>query len=59
MYLFIMLEHEQFILTRRQFYCKEHVGIGESFARFAFCKDTDTLHKAAERLQGLGKFMRR
>ncbi|KAJ3488732.1 hypothetical protein NLI96_g2632 [Meripilus lineatus] len=35
------------------FYCEEHVGIGESFARFAFCKDIDTLKQAAERLRGL------
>lgn len=46
-------------LSHAQFYCKEHVNIGESFARFAFCKDLDTLSKAAERLQGLSKFMRR
>ncbi|KIP12662.1 hypothetical protein PHLGIDRAFT_113268 [Phlebiopsis gigantea 11061_1 CR5-6] len=56
---FIAMEIGVSTIPVSEFYCKEHVGIGESFARFAFCKDTDTLHKAAERLQGLGKFMRR
>ena len=41
-----------------QFYCGEHVGIGERFARFAFCKDVDTLKQAAERLQSLSKYIR-
>ncbi len=41
-----------------QFYCEEHVSIGENYARFAFCKDTDTLHRAVERLQGLKKFLK-
>jgi kynurenine aminotransferase len=40
-----------------QFYCEEHANIGESYARFAFCKDLDTLRKAAERLQGLKKYL--
>jgi len=39
-----------------EFYCEEHVHIGEQYARFAFCKDEDTLRSAAERLRGLEKF---
>jgi kynurenine aminotransferase len=38
-----------------EFYCEEHANIGERFARFAFCKDADTLREAAERIQGLKK----
>ncbi|EJD01187.1 PLP-dependent transferase [Fomitiporia mediterranea MF3/22] len=41
-----------------EFYCEEHTGIGERFARFAFCKDIDTLKQAGERLQGLAKYLR-
>ena len=44
-------------LISLQFYCEEHVHIGENYARFAFCKDVDTLHRAVERLQGLKKFI--
>lgn len=40
-----------------QFYCEEHTHIGEVYARFAFCKDVDTLKAAGERLQGLKKFL--
>ncbi|GJJ07268.1 hypothetical protein Clacol_001468 [Clathrus columnatus] len=36
-----------------EFYCAEHMRIGERFARFAFCKDLETLHKAGQRLQKL------
>lgn len=42
-----------------QFYCEEHTHIGEVFARFAFCKDVDTLKAAGERLQGLKKFFKK
>ncbi|KAI0347378.1 PLP-dependent transferase [Trametopsis cervina] len=42
-----------------EFYCIEHVGIGENYARFAFCKDTDTLHRAGERLQKLAQYIRK
>ncbi|KAI5119902.1 hypothetical protein M0805_003706 [Coniferiporia weirii] len=41
-----------------EFYCEEHREIGESFARFAFCKDNDILKEAGERLQGLAKYLR-
>ncbi|KAF7313725.1 Aminotran-1-2 domain-containing protein [Mycena chlorophos] len=34
-----------------EFYCEEHASIGEAFIRFSFCKDHETLHRAAERLQ--------
>ena len=40
-----------------QFYCEEHTSIGESYARFAFCKDVDTLKHAAERLQKLKQYL--
>lgn len=36
-----------------EFYCEEHIHIGERFVRLAFCKDLDTLRKAGERLQKL------
>ena len=42
---------------RIQFYCEEHTSIGESYARFAFCKDVDTLKHAAERLQKLKQYL--
>ena len=38
-------------------YCEEHVNIGERFARFAFCKDPETLHAAGKRLLRLKEFM--
>ncbi|KAF9451640.1 PLP-dependent transferase [Macrolepiota fuliginosa MF-IS2] len=41
-----------------EFYCEEHANIGEAYARFAFCKDTDTLKAAADRFQGLKKFLK-
>ncbi|KAI0669107.1 PLP-dependent transferase [Trametes maxima] len=40
-----------------EFYCDEHVGIGENYARFSFCKDVDTLRTAADRLQKLRWFL--
>ncbi|KAI0753781.1 PLP-dependent transferase [Fomes fomentarius] len=40
-----------------EFYCEEHVGIGENYARFAFCKDLDTLRRAGERLQRLREYI--
>ncbi|KAF8592673.1 PLP-dependent transferase [Ramaria rubella] len=41
-----------------EFYCEEHRNIGERFARFAFCKDLDTLKEAGKRLLGLKKFLK-
>jgi len=40
-----------------EFYCEEHASIGEAYARFAFCKDVDTLRAAAERLQKLKQYL--
>lgn len=40
-----------------QFYCEEHANIGEAYARFAFCKDVDTLKSAVKRLQRLKEYM--
>ncbi|KAI0742279.1 PLP-dependent transferase [Daedaleopsis nitida] len=40
-----------------EFYCEEHLHIGENYARFAFCKDLDTLHRAGERLQKLRQYL--
>lgn len=42
-----------------QFYGDAHRHLGERWARFAFCKDTDLLKRAGERLQGLKKFLRK
>ncbi|KAI0739491.1 PLP-dependent transferase [Daedaleopsis nitida] len=39
------------------FYCDAHKPIGENYARFAFCKDLDTLRAAAERLQRLRDYL--
>lgn len=39
------------------FYCEEHCHIGENYARFAFCKDVDTLRQAGERLQRLARYL--
>ena len=43
----------------RKFYCEEHCSIGESYARFAFCKDVDTLRAAVERLKNLTKYLKK
>lgn len=40
-----------------EFYCEEHANIGEAYARFAFCKDTDTLKKAAAKLEKLKNYI--
>ena len=47
------------LIWHAQFYCEEHANIGEAFARFAFCKDEDTLRAAAQRLQGLKKYIKK
>jgi len=41
-----------------EFYGDDHRHLGERWARFAFCKDTDLLRRATERLQGLKKFLK-
>ncbi|ORY21906.1 putative aminotransferase [Naematelia encephala] len=40
-----------------EFYCGEHVEIGERFARFAFCKNPELLHDAGKRLLRLKDYM--
>ncbi|GMK54341.1 hypothetical protein CspeluHIS016_0109270 [Cutaneotrichosporon spelunceum] len=40
-----------------EFYCEEHVAIGENFARFAFCKDHELLHAAGKRLLELKPYL--
>ncbi|KAG2146705.1 PLP-dependent transferase [Suillus clintonianus] len=54
---FIALEIGVSSIPVSEFYCEEHCTIGENFARFAFCKDEETLRKAGERLQGLAKYL--
>lgn len=40
-----------------QFYCEEHQEFGEHYLRVAFCKDVDTVKRAAERLQNLKNYI--
>jgi len=54
---FIALEIGVSSIPVSEFYCEQHARIGEKYTRFSFCKDVDTLKKAAERLQGLKKYM--
>ena len=44
-------------IIRLKFYCEEHMSLGESYIRFSFCKDLDTLNAAVERLQKLKKYL--
>lgn len=37
------------------FYCEEHAHMASTQARFAFCKNDDTLHQAVERLAQLAR----
>ncbi|OCH90701.1 PLP-dependent transferase [Obba rivulosa] len=55
---FIAMEIRVSSIPVSEFYCEEHRTIGESYARFAFCKDVDTLKHAVERLQGLRKYIK-
>ncbi|KAA1466232.1 PLP-dependent transferase [Dentipellis sp. KUC8613] len=54
---FIAMEVGVSSIPVSEFYCEEHTGIGEKFARFAFCKDIETLKTAGNRLQGLKRFL--
>ncbi|KAI0939718.1 hypothetical protein AcV5_001042 [Taiwanofungus camphoratus] len=54
---FIAMEVGVSSIPVSEFYCEEHTAFGENYARFAFCKDIETLKKAAGRLQGLQKFL--
>ncbi|KAG5734562.1 hypothetical protein E4T56_gene5527 [Termitomyces sp. T112] len=56
---FIAMEIGVSSIPVSEFYCEEHAGIGEVYARFAFCKDLETLKAAGERLQGLKKFLKK
>ncbi|KAI0033768.1 PLP-dependent transferase [Vararia minispora EC-137] len=56
---FIAMEIGVSSIPVSEFYCEEHTHIGEVFARFAFCKDIDTLKAASERLQGLKKLFKK
>lgn len=40
-------------------FTREHLSIGEQFSRFAFCKDTDTLRAAGERLLALKPYIKK
>ncbi|EGO01788.1 hypothetical protein SERLA73DRAFT_177285 [Serpula lacrymans var. lacrymans S7.3] len=55
---FIAMELGVSSIPVSEFYCEQHCTIGESYARFAFCKDLDTLRRAGERLQGLSKYIK-
>ncbi|KAI0303872.1 1-aminocyclopropane-1-carboxylate synthase 1 [Russula brevipes] len=54
---FIAMEVGVSSIPVSEFYCEEHVSLGESYIRFAFCKDLDTLKAAGERLQNLKKYL--
>ncbi|KAG8218770.1 PLP-dependent transferase [Butyriboletus roseoflavus] len=54
---FIAMEIGVSSIPVSEFYCEEHCSIGENYARFAFCKDVDTLRQAGERLQALAKYV--
>ncbi|KAF8665547.1 hypothetical protein AX16_000008 [Volvariella volvacea WC 439] len=54
---FIAMEVGVSSIPVSEFYCEEHAEIGEAYARFAFCKDVETLKRAADRFQNLKKFM--
>ncbi|KAJ7667902.1 1-aminocyclopropane-1-carboxylate synthase 1 [Mycena polygramma] len=54
---FIAIEIGVSTIPVSEFYCEEHANIGEAYARFSFCKDTDTLKRAAERLQKLKQYI--
>jgi len=54
---FIALEIGVSSIPVSEFYCIEHANIGEVYARFAFCKDLDTLRNAAERFKKLKQYI--
>ncbi|KAH9943328.1 PLP-dependent transferase [Epithele typhae] len=54
---FIAMEIGVSSIPVSEFYCEEHTSIGESYARFAFCKDVDTLKHAVERLQNMKQYL--
>ncbi|KAK1236713.1 arylformamidase [Marasmius sp. AFHP31] len=54
---FVALEVGVSTIPVSEFYCAEHANIGEAFLRFAFCKDVDTLKRAAERLEKIKQYI--
>jgi len=54
---FIAMEVGVSSIPVSEFYCEEHMAIGENYIRFAFCKDLDTLRAAGVRLQNLKKYL--
>ncbi|BGO88895.1 hypothetical protein NBRC10512_000527 [Rhodotorula toruloides] len=46
------------LIPPTDFYSREHWSLGENWIRVAFCKDTDTLRQASERLLALKPFIR-
>ncbi|BGP53478.1 arylformamidase [Rhodotorula sphaerocarpa] len=46
------------LIPPTDFYSKPHWNLGENWIRVAFCKDTDTLRQAAERLLALKPYIR-
>ncbi|KAJ4467550.1 pyridoxal phosphate-dependent transferase [Lentinula aciculospora] len=54
---FIAIEIGVSSIPVSEFYCLEHANIGEVYARFAFCKDLDTLRHATERLEKLRQYI--
>ncbi|KIK65386.1 hypothetical protein GYMLUDRAFT_158936 [Collybiopsis luxurians FD-317 M1] len=54
---FIAMEVGVSSIPVSEFYCIEHANIGEVYGRFAFCKDVDTLKRAAERFEKLKQYI--
>ncbi|KAI0265186.1 pyridoxal phosphate-dependent transferase [Gloeopeniophorella convolvens] len=54
---FIAMEVGVSSIPVSEFYCEEHMTIGENFGRFSFCKDMGTLRAAVERLQKLKQYL--
>ncbi|KAF8165207.1 pyridoxal phosphate-dependent transferase [Crassisporium funariophilum] len=55
---FIAMEIGVSSIPVSEFYCEDHASIGEAYARFAFCKDVDTLRNAAERLLHIREYLK-
>ncbi|KAH9002315.1 PLP-dependent transferase [Lactarius hatsudake] len=54
---FIAMEIGVSSIPVSEFYCEEHMSLGENYIRFSFCKDLDTLKAATARLQKLKKYL--
>ncbi|KAF9263526.1 1-aminocyclopropane-1-carboxylate synthase 1 [Marasmius fiardii PR-910] len=55
---FIALEVGVSSIPVSEFYCPEHAQLGEKYIRIGFCKDVDTLKRAAERFEKVKQFMK-